>query len=136
VRLLPLKSFSIPLNSTVTFVLTFFKSLLIFHKNRVRFLPLHTVCHATESNATIKYKQITNTTQLMILLRLFLHRFFQRHVSALVMSHLQVDYFFLVKQDIQLAMLLLLKVTMYEYTLIKSLSELSLTIICLYFIIL
>ena len=27
----------------------------------------------------------------------FLHNFFQRHVSALVMSHLQVDYFFLIK---------------------------------------
>ena len=45
----------------------------------------------------------------MILLRcIFLHCFFQRHVSTLAMTHLQIDYFFLVRQNIQLAMLLLL----------------------------
>ena len=44
----------------------------------------------------------------MILLRcIFLHGLFQRHVSALVMNHRQVDYFFLVRQNMQLAMLLL-----------------------------
>ena len=58
VRLLQLKPLSIPLNSTVTFVFTFFKSLLIFHKNGLRFSSL-CICHATESNATVKYKQIT-----------------------------------------------------------------------------
>ena len=35
----------------------------------------------------------------MILLRCILTVFYQRHVSALVMSHLQVDYFFLVRQN-------------------------------------
>ena len=36
----------------------------------------------------------SNTTQLMIfIMAYFLHRFIQRHVSALVRSHLQVDFF-------------------------------------------
>jgi len=38
----------------------------------------------------------------------FLHCYFQWHVLALVVSHLQVDYFFLVRYNIQLSMLLLL----------------------------
>ena len=41
----------------------------------------------------------------------FLHCSVERHVSAIVMSHLQVDYFSLVRQNIQLAMLLLLLLT-------------------------
>jgi hypothetical protein len=79
----------------------------------------------------IKYKQNkSNTAHLMILLMciptlgvgqrietgddddddddIFLHCFLQQHVSAAVMSHLQVDCFSLVRQIIQLAMLLLL----------------------------
>jgi hypothetical protein len=52
----------------------------------------------------------------------FLHCFVQRHVSALVMSHLQGDYFFLVRQNIQLAMLLLLLPTRSHITYIKILS--------------
>ena len=39
----------------------------------------------------VKYVQ-SSTTQLMILLRCILTLFYQRHVSALVLSHLQVDY--------------------------------------------
>jgi len=42
-------------------------------------------------------KMQSNTTQLMILLRCILTLFYQRYVSAIVMSHLQVDYFFLVR---------------------------------------
>ena len=45
----------------------------------------------------IKYicKIQSNTTELMILLRYIFTLFYHRHVSALVMSHLQVDYSFL-----------------------------------------
>jgi len=36
---------------------------------------------------------------------MFLHCFFELHVSALAMSHLQVDHLFFARQTIQLAML-------------------------------
>jgi len=39
-------------------------------------------------NHTVKHKSINDFIKLY-----FLHCFVQRHVSALVMSHLQVDYF-------------------------------------------
>jgi len=38
----------------------------------------------------------------------FLRCFFQRHVSTLVISHLKVYYFFLVRQNIQLELYILL----------------------------
>jgi len=41
---------------------------------------------------TVKHKSVDDFIKVY-----FLHCFFQRHVSALVMSHLQVDYFFLVR---------------------------------------
>jgi len=37
--------------------------------------------------------------------KMFLHCFIQRHVSALAMSHLQVDHLFFARQTIHLAML-------------------------------
>jgi len=58
----------------------------------------------------------------MILLRCILTVFYQRHVSALVMSHLQVDYFFLVRQNIQLAMLLLSVTYQISYNIYKNLK--------------
>jgi len=39
----------------------------------------------------------SHTTQLIIVLRCILTLFYQRHVSAIVMNHLHVDYFFLVR---------------------------------------
>jgi len=36
---------------------------------------------------------------------MFLHYFFQLHVSALAMSHLQVDHFFFARQTKQFKML-------------------------------
>jgi len=38
--------------------------------------------------------------------KMVLHYFFQLHVSALAMSHLQVGHFFFARQTIQLAMLI------------------------------
>ena len=50
----------------------------------------------------------------------FLHCFVQ-HVSTLVMGHLQVDYLFLVRQNIKLSMLLLLLPTRSRITYTKNL---------------
>jgi len=55
---------------------------------------------------TIKYigKIESNTTPLMFFInKVFLRCFFQLHVSAVAMSHLQFDPFFFAKQTIQLA---------------------------------
>jgi hypothetical protein len=54
--------------------------------------------------------------------------FFQRHVSALVTNHPRVDYFVLVRWNIQLAMLLLLIPTISRITCIKYWSNLDSTV--------
>ena len=60
---------------------------------------------------TIDINHIYLNTFNDIFMLYFLHCSVQRHFSAIVMSHLQVDYFSLVRQNIQLAMLLLLLLT-------------------------
>jgi len=58
----------------------------------------------------------------MILLKCILTLFYQRHFSSPVVSRLQVDYFSLVRQNIQLAMLLLLLSMRLRITCIKKLK--------------
>jgi len=76
------------------------------------------VCLETQHTCKIiKYKQNTvKQNSVDHFIKVYsLRCFFQRHVSALVMSHLQVDYFyyfFLVRQNIQLA-IVIVTVTLY-----------------------
>ena len=53
-----------------------------------------------------RYNIVNHNLSIFFCYDVFLHCFFQRHVSALVMSHLHVDHFFLARYTIQLAMVI------------------------------
>jgi hypothetical protein len=95
-------------------------SLDILEKGKIPFL-----CHKWNFRPSIKYMYRWNIVKhnlfnFFYYQDVFLHCFVQRHVSALVMSHLQVDYFFLSKANHTISTAIVIVTSEISYILLRK----------------